>query len=454
MKTKIFSILFFTIFVFSTLVSADVISVNSGGDTGLIINPDNYIEAFFMGGNRFPVVTNVVLSSSLGTNTTYENLSVSFSSSDADENAITNITDFRVNGNSITRLNFAFDKRIHTGTVRDYSTYLNTGTLGGGTSSKSPAWILSGQVGGAYDFDGSDDFIEVIHHTSLTPTTNLTVSAWINAEAWETNSYEGVIVAKNDWASGSNGYALRTGDSGKLSFVIGNGTNWLESLTTSIMSTGTWYHVVGVFNGTALITYINGIERDVEPFSLRTINPSTYNLNIGRCSYDTTNRLFNGLIDEVKIYNRSLSAQQINSLYNQELTKHMTLLVSQETQKGETWQVAVTPNDVFDDGTTVLSNNLTIVDIAPDDPTSVTLLSLNVRNESDTDLNCSAFISDDDNSELTVYINWLKDNVSQYNYSFASQTNGTTFSTLLDNNNLTLADVWKCSVKTYAQLSS
>ena len=450
MKIKIFSILLFSVFVFSTLVSADVISVNSGGDTGLIINPDQYIEGFFMAGNRFPVATNVILSSSSGTNTTYENLSVSFTISDADNNPVTNITDWRLNSSSIAGLNFAFDKRVFstdTGDIRDYSTNLNPGTLGGGTSANSPTWISNGKIGGAYEFDGANDFIEVTHHTSLTPTTNLTVSAWINANEWEANYWEGVIVSKNDWASGANGYVLRTGDSGKLSFNIGDGSDWYDSVTTSIMSTSTWYHVVGVFNGTACITYINGVERDVEAFSSITINPSSYNLNVGRGNYDTPNRLFNGSIDEVQIYNRSLSAQQISALYSAgNIGNHSKLLVSQETSKGDVWQVAVTPNDVFDDGTTVLSNNLTIVDASPDDPTSVTLLSLNARNESDTDLNCSAFVSDIDNSDLTVYVNWLKDDISQYNYSFASQTNGTTFSTTLDNNNLTLTDVWKCSV--------
>ena len=440
MKTKIFSILFLSLFVFLTLVSADIISVNSGGDTGLVINPDNLIEAFFFGGNNFPVTTNVLLISSAGTNTTYENLSVSFSSTDADKDTITNITDWRVGGNSIARLNLAFDKRIHTGEVRDYSTYLNNGTLGGGISGAEPTWVFGGQIGGAYDFDGSDDYIDIDDHASLKGFSELTISFWVNPETSQTAG----IIDKNR-ASEWNVHLT----SNQVRFEGENsGSSTIRFTSNSAISSNQWTHVVVVYNGSIKKIYFGGVEQaiTINDNAVGDLFSSTNPVYMGKMH---DGYYFNGSIDEVKIYNRSLSQEQIVSLYNQELTKHMTILVSQETEKGETWQVAVTPNDIFDDGITVLSNNLTIVDIDPEDPTSVTLISLNARNESDTDLNCSAFISDMDNELLTVYVNWLKDNVSQYNQSFASQNNATTFSTLLNNNNLTLADVWKCSVRTY-----
>ena len=450
MKLKIFSILFLFFIVFSTLVSADIISVNSGGDTGLIINPDNYIEAFFMGANRFPVVANVLLVSSLGTNTTYENLSVSFSASDADDNTITNITDWRVDGDSICVLNMAFDKRVYTlnsGDVKDYSTNLNSGTLGGGTSSYSPTWISNGQIGGAYEFDGSNDYISLTSLDNFVSSVG-SISYWIKLNDKDDPSgiYHFYETAYTDYirsyidSNNKMDLVIEDGNSAKI-----NVNYDLDNLGDYV---GDWIHVVWTQNGTAVQLYINGDEKSLSGTNSGSWWTSHLSFSVGNLGYAWA--YLNGSLDEFQVYNRSLSAQQINALYNAgNIGNHSKLLVSQETQKGETWQVAVTPNDVFDDGLTVLSNNLTIVDSSPDDPTSVTLLSLNARNESDTNLNCSAFVSDADNDELTVYVNWIKDDISQYNYSFASQTNGTTFSTTLDNNNLTLADVWKCSVRTY-----
>jgi len=91
--------LFFSILLvltFLSFVSGDVLSINSGGDNQLIINPDSYIEGFFFMENTPPVSSNVILNSSSGFNTTNDNLSVYYSSIDEDGDFITNITDWRV----------------------------------------------------------------------------------------------------------------------------------------------------------------------------------------------------------------------------------------------------------------------------------------------------------------------------------------------------------------------
>ena len=439
MKLKIFSILLFSIFIFLNLVSADIISVNSGGDNGLVIIPDKYIEGFFLGGNNFPIVTNVILNSTYATNRTYENLSVYYSSTDANFDAITNITDWRVNGNSIARLNFAFDKRIHSGAIRDYSTFLNNGNLGGGDTSKSPTWILGGKIAGAYDFDGVDDYIGIDDHVSLKGFSELTISFWINPE----NSQTAGIIDKNRFAEWNVHLT-----SNQVRFEGENtGSSTIRFTSNNAISSNQWTHVVVLYNGSIKKIYFGGIEQaiTINDNAVGDIFSSTNPIYIGKMN-DGYN--FNGSIDEVKIYNRSLSAEQISAIYSAGMASHnLESIVSQETEIGETWQVALTPNDMFDDGLTVLSNELTIVDAGPEDPTNVVLTSLDGSNESDVDLNCSAYIIDLDTNQITVYVNWIKDGISQYNYSFANQNNATTFYTLLNNNNLTLGDVWKCSVK-------
>lgn len=85
----------------------------------------------------------------------------------------------------------------------------------------------------------------------------------------------------------------------------------------------------------------------------------------------------------------------------------------------------------------------------PDNPTPI-LVSLNGNNESDTDLNCSSLIIDSDNNDsLSVEVNWIKDDISQLNLTYSNIDNATLLSSILDNGNLTLGDVWKCSMRVY-----
>ena len=74
MKYKTLSI--FVLLFLVSFVAADILSINSGGDLGMIINPNEYLEGFFFSANTLPVLSNLILFSSSLTNTTNENLSI------------------------------------------------------------------------------------------------------------------------------------------------------------------------------------------------------------------------------------------------------------------------------------------------------------------------------------------------------------------------------------------
>ncbi|MFA5175752.1 MAG: LamG domain-containing protein [Candidatus Nanoarchaeia archaeon] len=195
----------------------------------------------------------------------------------------------------------------------DLSIYSNNGSRQG-----NAAQSASGHFGKSFSFDGTGDFVAIKNANILNPADRLTISAWIYANEWETNRWEGTIVGKDDWADGNaNGYVLRTGDNGRLSFAFGKGAaGWSEILSDQIMAIGTWYHVVVVLNNTNMSLFINGtIKKSASLPSVTTINPSSYALDIGRSTF-ATDRLFNGLIDEVLIFNRSLSDQEVYALFN------------------------------------------------------------------------------------------------------------------------------------------
>jgi hypothetical protein len=445
MKTKLFSLaVFFSAIILLFMISfavADVISVNSGGSTGILINPATELEGFFSLANRMPVASNVILSSSSSLNLTNGNLTVTFTATDADGDKITNITDWRVNGNSIAVLNMPFDKNVAeltAGAVRDYSTYQNNGTIGGGVQANAPTWNKSCEVGGCYNFNGVNDYISNSSILSGIPSgnSNYTISAWINPKSMGT---EGVI-GWGKWGTQNATNAFRLTSTGLDNYWWGN-----DLIVTTGSLVGAWHYIVAEYNGKTRKIYLDGnlVGSDT---------PTGHNAILSNLRIGSTNNgeYFNGSIDEVQVYSRALSSAQIKEDYTEGLAHHqVTKLVSSETSKGDVWQVALTPDDKIIDGATVLSNTLTINDAAPNNPTNVKLVSLNGRNESNTNLNCSAYISDLDNSQLTVDVNWFRNGTSRLNQTFANQNNGTTFSTLLLHGNLTLGDTWYCSVRSY-----
>ncbi len=193
----------------------------------------------------------------------------------------------------------------------DSSTNGNTGTLTNG-----PTWT-TGQVGGAVDFDGSNDYINTTDLSSIEGTSQVTFSAWVNADTLSTR--RGVIGKE-----GQN-YAMETewttGDDVLLYFGGGS----IYGYTTSdILATGQWQLWTMVFDGnqtgnaSRLKFYLNGVERAltfVGTIGSTSPSGSANAVRIGD-SYDNSgNGFLDGKIDEVRIYNRALSADEVGQLY-------------------------------------------------------------------------------------------------------------------------------------------
>ncbi len=170
----------------------------------------------------------------------------------------------------------------------------------------------SGNIAQGHDFDGADDYVSVPDAASLDITSQITLSAWINADQWETNSYEGSIICKDELGP-DVGYALRTGDNGKANFTISNGL-WKDVNSSSEMSTDTWYYLTGTYDGTYTRIYINGVIRDSNATAAGGIGTNNYSLNIGR-SPGATSRIFQGKIDEARVSNTTRSADWIKLCY-------------------------------------------------------------------------------------------------------------------------------------------
>ncbi|MFC2136285.1 LamG-like jellyroll fold domain-containing protein, partial [Bacteroidota bacterium] len=329
--------------------------------------------------NTKPSVSAAVLTSTSGNNYTTDNLTVAITSSDSDGHDITNITDWRIGGTSIAVLNLPFDTNISTtasGAIRDYSTYKNNGTLGAGTASLVPVWISDGQVGGAYNFDGIDDQIETISEDGINSSTG-TIEFWLKLNEADDNQgvwhfYEsGTSDYIRSYISSSNVMDLYIEDDDDAKVGV---TYDLDNLGSFV---GEWMHIAWTQDGTGVKLYINGLQRTLSGTNNESWWTDHLALASGKIGYAWAP--LNGSVDEFKVYNYSLTPEEINESYNAgSAGKHPTTLHSNATAEGETWTVAVTPNDGFEDGSTSTSNSLLINNSAPTiillTPTNDTLL--------------------------------------------------------------------------------
>jgi hypothetical protein len=92
-----------------------------------------------------------------------------------------------------------------------------------------------------------------------------------------------------------------------------NGSAWI-AVTSASISSGNWNHIVGVNNNGSLTLYVNGIPSTISGG----MYVGTVGFYIGKTSTPGQEYYFNGQIDDARIYNRALSASEVQALYNAE----------------------------------------------------------------------------------------------------------------------------------------
>lgn len=192
-------------------------------------------------------------------------------------------------------------------TLFDQSSYGNDGTIYGATF----ATDRMGQPNKAMSFNGVDDYIDCGNNSSLNITDEITISAWV-----KTSDTHGVILIKENGGSWGNlKYSLWI-RGGKFQTSINSSSypSWLDSNTKP---NGSWQHVLWSFDKKISDNnwkiYINGeLKNSSQHISSISTGGGIY---LGLWYHDFNYAPFNGLIDDVRIYNRALSASEIQQLY-------------------------------------------------------------------------------------------------------------------------------------------
>jgi len=219
---------------------------------------------------------------------------------------------------------WSFDEGAGT-TARDISGWGNNGTINGAAYTTDTA----SDMGYSLSFNGVDNYINAGNNTSLNITNAITLGIWVKPQSMPNNNK---VINKGDvellhWD------AVFEDISGK-GFqwnLPGTNSSWWESRYN--ISYGNWYHVVFTYDSSTqkMRSYINGtLTREGTVSGTITTNTSTLII-----AQDEGGGRYNGLIDEVQIYDASLTLAQIQSQYYTGLDRLLAknLITEQEHQQ-------------------------------------------------------------------------------------------------------------------------
>ncbi len=184
-----------------------------------------------------------------------------------------------------------------------------------------------GQSNSAYSFDGQDDYIRVPHSPSLNIDQDLTLSYWVKFQRVGSSSdafydWQCIVMKTSD----GNSFGSMVGRNRELRFyhrdtTSTNSEDWYTQHEFSTLQASRWYHIALVYTGTTVFYYVNG--EPVDSFSrIGEIIPNSTDMLIGRDGQvDGTPNWYpmEGCLDELRIYDRALSSNEIRSQFANEV---------------------------------------------------------------------------------------------------------------------------------------
>ncbi|MHA1988094.1 MAG: LamG domain-containing protein, partial [Promethearchaeota archaeon] len=318
--------------------------------------------------------------------------------------------------------------------VVDVSGYGNNGTVVGNITNSS------GKFGRAMQFDGANDYIVVADDDTLDfGTADFTISMWVKrdstGEAYLLNKY-------STWL----GFRFEFDSIDRLQFSGANDSSWDIDATSSGTITDTnWHHIAVVGDKDTIIQlYIDGIAdgSDNTNININLTNDGTDEIIGGHWQKTPTASDFDGLMDELRILNRTLTAAEINQSYFSNLNKYDTdkwlLYVNQSKNATDeldygTYTYQTFASDTLnnwnqtEERTVILKSDITFPNIGFVSPTLP-------NNTQTTNISIEINVSITNASDLKeVIYNWNGTNYTIYNNSLVLMMNFDNVSTLGEN---------------------
>jgi hypothetical protein len=186
--------------------------------------------------------------------------------------------------------------------VPDASGQGNTGTI------SSATWTTAGKFGAALSFNGSSSWVTVADAASLDLTTGMTIEAWVNPSSG--SGWRSVVLKER---AGGLAYALYSANNGSRPAGYVHTSTDIGASGTSAVPFNVWTHLALTYDGATIRLFVNGVQVGSRAAAGAAVVTSGA-LRIGGNS--VWGEYFKGKIDEVRIYNRALTAAQIQTDMN------------------------------------------------------------------------------------------------------------------------------------------
>lgn len=211
-----------------------------------------------------------------------------------------------------------------TGSAKDDSGSGNNGKILG-----SPK-VVAGKVGSAFDFDGVDDGIEVPDHASLQLPDGLTVACWINVRKFVDHAGVCWKGEKIGWGANFNWRIATTGDGLTWGTTTAGNENWFA--TSAAIKLNEWNFIVLTADGAQAVARVaagggafktptsgqgNPKKPSPKPYNVWKGQPVRIGWSQGRNGDLKIIDFYNGVIDEVTVYNRALTDAELSELKDQ-----------------------------------------------------------------------------------------------------------------------------------------
>ena len=200
-------------------------------------------------------------------------------------------------------------------TVSDGSGNGNNGTI-----ESSPTWDSNTVDGEGFSmkFDGVDDYVNIPADSSLTLTggTEVTIAAWVNHDT--VDNFDMVV---------SQGLPYLASRESNVYFSVKVDGSQKAVRGSSEMAVGKWHFIVGTYNGTNLIAYLDGAV-EISAAHPGTLSDASGDYEIGRHRSTPETTEFDGFIDDVSVYSQALTSAEIEKLYVEGLEKYQQVVLS------------------------------------------------------------------------------------------------------------------------------
>ncbi len=195
----------------------------------------------------------------------------------------------------------------------DESDNSNDGTL---VNMEDADWV-DGVVGKCLSFDGVNKYVDCNNAVNLAVTGSMTIGMWVNKTSYV---YYGGLICK--WYQ--NEFDICAKSAQEIRILQGDGTHEDIVFDSFTWNNDEWYYFTVVRDAVnkKLRLYVNGVQSGAEKSYTRVVSSSNRKVTIGRRSEGTA-QAFNGLIDEVRIYDKALSVDEVKALYNNPSNKYL-----------------------------------------------------------------------------------------------------------------------------------